>query len=307
MARKTSTGVLALAGCCLAVALLSAAGAGAASRRDLWYRIPQDSVERFSFEATRTVATVFSTMPEEAASFDLAPLQERLARVETTIEGSIERMVARVFRDGSLGLVTRLVDLRGSIGRGGAPSPLDLVGLQGKSVAFRILPSGELLDSFGWGHLAGAGRGGDHVTDVLLQPILRLPASIPGPGQAMPATFQVRIPVEEVLERRQQWSIVWTAAQPEPSCRGCVALDYEGGVVEDSADRHPARPMDLHGVGKVSGRVVLGRGSGQRSLVAHAWAITWERTVRSTRDDGSVRGEIGQQVVASGRVWKEGR
>ncbi len=295
-----------LAFCCLLAALLVAQAAVGAARRSLNYRLPEDVIERFSFEATHSVRTELTRLPPEADAFDVAPLQERLAAVDTRVQGTIERMVGRVFREQSLGLVSRLVDLSGTIDRGAGPAPLEVSGLEGKSLSMRLQPSGEILDSFGWSHFAGAGRAGDLVQEVFTQQVLRLPYAPPKKGR-IGSTFVLRLPIDPMLERNQTWVLAWTEPQGEQTCRGCLLLDYDGEIREASVDEHPARPMKLDGTAKVSGRVELGPGPGRRELRSHRWRFVWERTIRSERDNGTLRGEAVQTATVEGRVWKEER
>ena len=293
-----------LACCCLVVALLATQVAGAAVRRNLYYRLPQDVLETFAFEATHTVSTAFSRLPPEAEPFDVASLEARLGKVETVFRGTLERMVARVFRDRSFGLVMRVLDLSGTIDRGEGASPLDVAQMEGKSLALRLHSSGEVLDSFGWSHFSGGGRAGDLVLEVLLQSVLRLP-NVPPTSRPIGSTFVLRIPIDPMLERIQHWVIAYTPTADSQVCRGCLAVDYAGEIREDSRDLHPARPMKLDGLAKVSGTIVVGPGPGHRELRSHRWRITWDRTIRSERDNGTVRGELTQTASIDGRVWKE--
>lgn len=293
-----------LALCCLIAALLASQVAVGSARRSLRYRLPEDVVERFAFEATHSVRTAFSRLPPEAEPFDVASIEARFGQVDTVLRGTIERMVARVFRDRSLGLVTRLVGLSGTIDRGEGAGELDLTRLEGKSLAMRLHSSGEVLDSFGWSHFSGGGRAGDLVQEVLLQQILRLP-HVPPKSDRVGTTFQLRLPIDPMLERTQLWVLAWTQAEGEQTCRGCLVLDYEGEVREDSTDQHPARPTKLDGVAKVSGRMVLEGGVRARQLLSHRWSFTWDRTIRSERDNGTVRGELTQTATIEGRLWKE--
>lgn len=293
-----------LALCCLIAGLLVAQAAAGSVRRSLNYRLPEDVIERFSFEASRSVETIFSRLPPEAEPFDVPSIEARLHQVDTRVQGTIERMVGRVFRDQSLGLVTRLVGLSGTIDRGAGPGELDLAGLEGKSLSMRVKPSGEILDSFGWSHFVGAGRAGDLVLEVFLQQVLRLPNVPPRSGR-VGSTFNLRMPIDPMLERAQTWVVAWTETEGGQTCRGCLQLSYEGDVKEASVDKHPARPMKLDGDAKVSGQVLLGPGPGKRELRSHRWTFTWDRTIRSERDNGTLRGEVKQTATVQGRVWKE--
>lgn len=282
--------------------LLAATVATAASRRNLNYALPEDRIEAFTLSVTQVVETSLVTLPPEADAYDTDDLMQRLSRAETTASGRLERVVARAFRDGSLGLVTRVESLAGTTDRGEGPRPLEINALQGKSVSLRVLKSGQVVDSFGWTHLSGAGGGGDLVTEALLQSVLRLPNTVPSKRPVM-ATWDLRIPVDPFLEREQAWVLTWTEVEPPADCRRCTALAYTGTLTERSRDTHPARPMSLDGEGTVEGTVVLGKPA--RRLLQHDWSMTWTRTTRSHRADASLRGEILQSVELTGSIRAE--
>ena len=94
----------------LAVAIIAPSPSHAA-RRNLKYRLPADAIESLQFEVQHTVSTRFDTLPPEAEPYDVDALQASLAEVKTVLSGRIERVVGRVFRDSSLGLVSRVIDL----------------------------------------------------------------------------------------------------------------------------------------------------------------------------------------------------
>ena len=281
--------------------------AAAASRRSLTYGIPQDRLESFAFETELRLEMEPVQMPAEAESFAVQPVLERLGSTTTAVGGRLERMVARVFRDGSLGLVTRVTDLQGTIVRDdAAPEPIQLKRLEGKSLSLRIKPSGEILDSHGWSHIEGANRGGAALTELWLLQVLRLPIRIPETETGVPSTWRLRIPVDERLERDQNWSLRFVREEPPEGCGpSCLALSYSGTITEDSRDTHPARPMSLQGTAEVEGQIVL-RGA-RRHLASHRWSIQSERSVRSHRANGTVRGELRQRLITNGRLWREGK
>lgn len=284
--------------------LVVASVAQGAARRNLVYDLPQDTLERFDFSVSSLVETALVRLPAEADRYDLEPLRARLASVQTTLSGTLERFVGRAFRDDSLGVIARLVDLDGTLARGGEPVGLDVTGLEGKSVSLRLHDSGELLDSVGWDHLSGAMRGHDVVAEVLLQQVLRLPATAPRGSGAVGATFKLRFSVDSSLQRTWDHVLSWTLADPG-DCRGCLALAYEGPLMEKVRDKHPARPMVMDGQGRVEGVVLLDRGGRSRPLLRHEWTTTWTRKVRSERDNGSMRGEVEQTVTTHGRIQRK--
>ena len=289
----------------LLAAVLGAGLADAAPRRTLRYGFPHDKVETFAFEVSRTTTTEFIHLPAEASEFDVGSLESRVGQVTTRVQGSLERVLAQVFRDDSKGLVTRLVGLEGTLERAGESRPLATDALEGKSVAMRVLASGELLDSAGWAHLAGAGRGASLVEELLLQTIMRLPASAPKAGDVYPANYRLRVPLDAFLMRDQTWVVQFEAAPVPESCgRGCVAFSYQGAITEKAVDNHPARPMRVQGAGSVTGTVVLSRGA--RALVEHSFTFDWDRTLRSERANGTLRGELRQVERVIGSLHAEG-
>jgi hypothetical protein len=289
-------GALTLAGFVFAVVPL----ADAAPRRTLKYGIPEDRLEVFEFDLSRFTTTEMVHLPAEAEQFDVESLTARIDEVTVQLEGRLERVLARVFRDFSLGLVTRLVDLRGTVSRGGESHPLDVDVLEGKSVSFRLLPSGELLDATGWSRLAGAGRGGSLVEELLLQTVMRLPQHVLRRDQTESASFRLRVPLDPFLKRDQTWVVRFEAAPPPEGCgRRCVAFTYRGEIGETAVDTHPGRPMRLVGKATVSGTIVLGRG---RALREHSFVFDWDRTLRSERANGTLRGEIHQTERVEGSI-----
>ncbi len=291
-----------LLGCLLAALLVSLPAL--AARRTLRYQIPQDALEGFTFESIRSVTTRVETPPTEAETYDFDGVLDRMRSVQTRTTGRMERLVGRVFRDGSLGVVARLVDVQASLDRGQGPAPLDVDVLEGKSLSMRILPSGELLDSFGWTHFAGAGRGADLVSELFTQSILRLPFMVPKTG-SVPSTFRMRLPLDPMVQRELTWSLAYTAATPPADCRGaCIAMDYTGTIAELSHDKHPARRTVLAGDAQVTGTLVL---AGNKRLHRHDWSITWTRSLRTEREDGSLRGALAQDVTIEGHLAAEGR
>ena len=285
-----------------ALALGTASGSTAAVRRNLQYNLPEDRLEVFAFDLRQVVDTAFTRLPPEAKAYDTDDLMERIGRSDTRASGRMERVVARAFRDGSLGLVTRVAALEGSTDRGEGARPLELASLVGKSLSLRVLDSGQLVDSFGWAHMAGAGGGGDLVADMLVQSVLRLPNILPNKRPVL-ATWELRLPVDPFLERVQAWTLTWTEADAPEDCPRCTALAYTGSIRESSADAHPARPMSLEGTASVEGTVVLSRPG--RRLLAHSWTIRWKRSVRSHRANKTLRGELSQTVELSGSLKVE--
>ncbi|HCP44717.1 MAG TPA: hypothetical protein DIU15_01590 [Deltaproteobacteria bacterium] len=282
-------------------ALISPASAG--PRRSLQYLFPMDQLESFSFEVESVAETQLVRKPADAARFDLAPVEARLLDVRTRSQGRLDRSLARVFRDGSLGLIVRVVDLQGSVQRGdeGAREPLELGGLNGKSVALRVHASGELLDSHGWSHILGAQRPGSVLGDLFLQSILRLPRHPPKSSSPMSVTFRTRVPVDGSLQRDRTWTLTYRRAEAPSACgKGCLAMAYEGEVLERSADTHPARPMELRGKASVSGLIVLR--SRRSRLVSHSWTSQWTHEVKTKGSEGRVRGEVVQVLREEGSI-----
>ncbi len=287
----------------LALAMLAPARSDAA-RRSLRYRLPADAIETLQFDVDQTVVTRFDRLPPEAEPYDVPALEQSLASVSTHLAGRIERLVGRVFRDSSLGLVTRVIDLDGSIDSGAGPHPVDWSMLEGKSVSMRVIDSGELLASSGWQHIAGAGRGGDVVQAVLLQSVLRLPFQVPEGEGSLPMAFRLRVPLDPLLNLDQAWDLSFEAADAPPGCgRRCVAVTYEGTATEAAVDGHPARPMKRDSRAVVSGTIVLDGKAG--FLKEHRFRLAWVHSVSSLRENGTPRAEITQEQTITGVIRED--
>lgn len=288
----------------LAVLLLVCwSGPAPAARRSLHYDFVENEVASYQFESRRLVRTGIARLPAEADRFDHAPVFQRIAEVESRLEGRLERFNAKRYRDGTVGIVARLVGLSGTIQRGDEAVERGFDELEGRSLSYRTHTSGELLDSHGWSHFMGGGRGGELAQDVFLQSVLRLPRHLPRGEQTITNSFTVRVPVDPALERSTLWMVRYSSGPtPEDCGPRCWAVDYSGELSESSTDKHPARPMTRKGLGTVSGRILLaGRGRAKR-LLAHEWTITWDRRVASQRPNGTLRGELTQTVEASGNL-----
>ncbi len=282
------------------LALLLPVAPADAARRNLTYKLAQDKVETLGFEVEHVVTTSFARMPPEAEPYDVEGLEASLAEVKVQVAGSLERVVGRVFRDSSLGLVTRVVGLAGTVDRGEGAEAIPFDELEGKSVSMRVLDSGELLASSGWEHLAGAGRGGDLVEPVLLQSVLRLPFTVPEGEGVLPASFRLRVPVDPLLNLDQTWDMKYGAGEVPKGCRRCVAITYAGTVTEAAEDQHPARPMKRQSEAEVSGTILLSGKNGQ--LLEHVFSLVWTRNVTSHRENDTVRGAIDQTQTITGRI-----
>jgi hypothetical protein len=285
---------------CLLLGALPSSADGA--RRTLRYEFDENQITSYRFATSRTVSTEVAELPPEAARSGHRSVMNRIDSVESRLEGTLERFVAKSYRDGTLGVVSRLVGLSGTIGRDGESKPSAFPQLEGKSMAVRIHESGELLHSNGWPHFMGGGRGGELAQDVLLQSVLRLPRHLPksvGEGNS----FILRVPVDPSLERSETWMLRYLPAVPPEECgKHCYAISYRGELLEKSRDKHPARPMTRSGDGTVAGTLVLqGRGRAKRML-SHEWTLTWNREIKSHREDGRVRGRLLQQVSSSGSL-----
>jgi len=298
----TRGSMLVAAFCCGAV-LLTSSSAGAA-RRSLHYNFPTGGTSHFEFEVTRTVVTDVARLPSEAEELGSGEVLKRISAVDSRIEGRLERFVATTYRDGTLGLVSRLVDLAGTVDRGGNGMPLSFVGLDGKSLSLRLRASGEVLDSAGWSHFVGSARGGELAQEVFLQSVLRLPKQLPV-SEGSSTSFTFRLPVDDGLERRLTWTVTYSAAPEAEGCgRECVAMSYQGVLREDSEDSDPARPMSRSAVGAVEGTVQLVGAGGRKQLQSHHWKLSWDRDIASFREDREVRGQLQQRVESAGRITR---
>jgi len=277
-----------------------------AARRDLSYAFDKDRVTAFSLASTRSVVTEVVLAPDEADQLESDRVLGRLAAVESQLEGRLERFVAKTYRDGTFGLVSRLVDLTATVTRGGVSTPDSFGGLDGKSLALRLRGSGELLDSRGWSQFMGAGRGGDLAQDVLLQSVLRLPRKLPS-SEGITASFTLRLPLDAGLETRVAWTVRYFPAEATEPCPGdCVAITYQGELREEAHDKAEGRTMSRLATGTVEGTVVLTGKGAKRALSSHRWKLSWDRDVASYRADGDRRGRVRQQVTSRGQLERIG-
>jgi len=260
--------VLVTAALCLAVAVVLPRSALAG----LQYQFQEDHLESFQFELSRSVRT-------ERAGVDL------LQPFSTRIQGTVQRYVARVFRDGSLGLVVRTMGLDGSIQRVGmSESKLDLSAVEGRSLSLRLDRGGAQLDSTGWLHLRRAGAG-DLVDDVLLGSAPRLPARIPAQGEAVASSYRMQLPIDEGLSCQQTWILSYSPVEEKlDECHGsCRALAYEGTVRENCMDR--ANALERSGSAKVTGQLEIHVRGARSRVRAHRWSVDWERQLAPSHGD----------------------
>jgi len=261
-------------GLCLVVVVVLPAP----SLAGLKYRFQEDQVESFRFESSRSERT------ERSGVTLIQPFKTR-------VSGRTQRYLARIFRDGTLGVVVRTWELTGAIERAGAEATaLDLTGVDGRSVSLRVDRSGALLDSYGWLHFRRSGSG-DLVDEVLLGAVPRLPPGIPDRDEVVASTYRLALPIEEGLSCDQTWVLSYSRlSEQPPTCRGsCTTVAYEGTVRESCEDR--ARGLKRGAVAKVSGQLEIKEHAASRRLRAHRWSLDWERRLTSARD-----GEIGDVI-----------
>ena len=281
---------LSLAALCLVVLLCQPSPAAAG----LQYRLKPDHLESFHFELSRSVRT------ERAGHSLIQPFTTR-------VRGKVERYLARVFRDGTLGVVVRTVNLDGTIERAPAsqPKPLDLGAVDGRSVSLRVDRSGALLASYGWLEVRRAGVG-DLVDEALLFAVPRLPPQIPAPGQSVAGTHRIEIPIAAGLSCEQTWVLTYTRPlEPLQDCRGsCRAVSYEGSVREKCEDR--ARGMARTSIAEVQGQLEITGSAQHRRLRAHRWGIDWERSLASSAVAGDAAQAATQFVQSAGSLVVDG-
>jgi hypothetical protein len=273
----------------LAACLLLCAGvSGAAPAGGLEYRLVADELDAFAFELRQAVTS-------EGHSSALIP------EFTTRLSGELQRYVARIFRDGSLGVVARVISVEATGSRGDQSSSVDVTDLDGRSVSLRLTGRGELLDSVGWQELRRAG-GQELLDDVFLRSVARLPARLPAPGRRETMSWRVAVTVQEGLSCAQTWLLAFSrSAAPQPeACRGsCALLDYEGTVSETCVDEGGG--MVRSGEGEVSGQIALAGAGKRRALRSHLWRAVWQRRVESVAGADPAEALL-QRTTTEGRL-----
>jgi hypothetical protein len=264
--------------------LLLTVTSGAAPAGGLQYRLVADELDAFSFELRQVVTS-------EGSSGALIP------EFTTRLSGELQRYVARIFRDGSLGMVARVISLEAASERGGQSRSVDVTDLDGRSVSLRLNGRGELLDSVGWQQLRRAGSQ-DLLDDVFLRSVARLPPRLPPPARPETMTWRFALTVQEGLSCEQTWILTYTRAsgpQPDSCPRSCVLLDYEGTVRETCVDERGG--MRRSGDGEVSGQLALAGAGRRRVLRSHQWRSSWQRRI-----EASTAESLQQRTITLGRL-----
>lgn len=247
----------------IASALLVLPADAPAGRRNVRIDLPVDRVDSYRFDTTHTV---------EAAVSKQNDLQ--LPAFRTRATGRLEQRVPRVFRDGTHGLLARVVDVQWWVDRGAGEHPLEGERLEGRSLALRVDDGGALLDVVGVPELAGAAGGFDAIRDVLVSGRVPLPMDWPT-ERPQGRLVRERVTVDAFADRDTEWSLRYLAAPAPDDCRACRAVRYEATVVEVSVDRHPSRGGRLDGKGTVEGLLVFEPRSTR--LRSHRWSQQWWR------------------------------
>lgn len=191
------------------------------------------------------------------------------------LEGKIEWSYARTFRDGSMGHLVRLYDLRGRVSRGERVTQAP-VGLEGALLELRSFPDGEVLLVSGIAPYVGD-AGHLEVLDVLW------PALSPHlPGSR-----------EEAEKHTTSWPS-WVAGGPKVRNR-LVARWTRAGDVWSYAGALSSEGGYVRGQGDAEGEVALGGGGGR--VRAHHFA--WERATTTRWPGGAL---VTQTYVVRGRI-----
>ncbi len=286
-----------------AVVLVLASTLLAAPGRSLLYSLQPDRLEAFSLELTQVVSTDFEGLASD--QLEGAPPPDTgwgSGAVTTRVRGELQRYVARVFRDGTLGLVSRVRALDAVVERGEQPSTHDLAAVDGRSVSLRVNGTGEILDSFGWRQLRAAGVG-ELLDDAFLQSMVRLPPVVPQVGSPTAMTFRLEVPVEDGLHCDQTWVLSFKATEglaPKPCPGRCMLLEYAGTVRESCRDLQ--RGMERTGEAEAGGRLALKRVGGKVSLYSHHWRLLWQRQLEVRVAAGQPQNVVRQSVSTSGSL-----
>ena len=211
--------------------------------------------------------------------------------------GNLERSLARVFRDGSMGWRIRLPEvlLREN-------EEVSRSALTGKAFELRSFPMGEVLRLSGFEHLVGAGRDGELLTPLWWSLSPLPPALRPGRSAMRRSTFPLL--VKKSVGIRFQSTLDWTHRGRERlrelDRKRLIRLDYEGTVLPTGREAAFLSPIELSGT--VSGRVWVR----PRTLEVIRHEVDWALTYTAP-PDGSLDWQTHRQTLSMRVERTEGR
>jgi len=217
------------------------------------------------------------------------PALAALAPTTVAVDLVVERVLAREFRDGSLGWALTFSEASARFGRDTPTEPLPL-SLAGRTVELRTFPDGELLDVSLVEHIVGPGRLGD-VLDVVFPAITPAPPPLrPGQSAGRAMHWPVRLNRDSVL-----LSSAWARWEAVDQTREQRQVRYAGPIEARGRDLIGEASATFEGSGSVSGDVWLGRRD--EGLLRHVFE--WERRLEARYPSGAT---FTQVQVYSGEV-----
>jgi len=201
-----------------------------------WAAEPAAAVTVYSFEVGATFTTDEATLGARRMQWS----------------GSLERSLARVFRDGSVGWRIHLPEVLLRQNEESSRSALT-----GKAFELRRFPMGEVLRLSGFEHLVGEGRDGELLAPLWwgLSPLP--PALKRGRSAMRGSTFPLL--VNEAAGIRFQSTLEWThlgrERVPDLDRKRLIRLGYEGTVRPTGREASFLLPIELSGT--VSGQLWL--------------------------------------------------
>ncbi len=273
------------------------------SMRTLRWSTPDDTVLAVGFETSHRVTTSIDRVPEGALGERADEIRDAIAESTIELRGTLDVFKAQYFDDTTHGTVIRITSAEGDCDGCGPTSSLDVEGLVGKSVAVRGFDSGEVFETLGYEHFSGFGRYGELFADLFPQLHVRLPPSLPAPGDAVAVRSTVPLRLDRFTIVAQTWNLTYrTEGEPAPCIigRSCVDLVYSGTIEEEGTGRDPTHFTTTEGHGTVEGSILFALDRGR--FQEHAYTVDLQRTITTYeapfeigREQGEVRAVLTQR------------
>ena len=266
------------------------------------YGLPRGEEHTFAFRWSQTTQTEVGSLPEWADRYDRAPLLESLAEFDTALEGELVRERVRTFPDGTAGVLVRLRRLA-------APDTIDqqqvepvFEALDGRSLAVRMWPSGQLLDFSGWEHLTGHPSLGPDVAGLIHGALLRLPARPDVDGSV--AFVTLNLPLGPASTEEQRWQLTWTRAG-DAACGSATCQSYTlaGQALLSGRSNARDRAMQIEGSAELS--ATLHYDPDAREIAWVQFERTAVRDVETLGPEEAVVARLNQTTTSRGELtWQ---